>query len=110
MATSVYTADEVARHDNVNDLWVVMNAKVYDLTPFVREHPGGEEVLLDVAGKDATTCFDSIGHSAEAQLRREKYMIGELIGGEAANRHQLDQRAGSIRILENFSLRTSLTR
>jgi cytochrome b involved in lipid metabolism len=98
MATNVYTADEVARHRNTNDLWVTMNGKVYDLTPFVKQHPGGEEVLLDVAGEDATTCFDSIGHSAEAQFRRDKYMIGELIESVATN--QPDQRAGLIRILD----------
>ncbi|RLU21702.1 hypothetical protein DMN91_006078 [Ooceraea biroi] len=95
MAKIVYTADEVARHDNINDLWVVMNRKVYDLTRFVKEHPGGEEVLLEVAGSDGTKCFDSIGHSEEAKLRRKIYMIGELAEGETASKkvNQLEKKA-----------------
>lgn len=36
----------------------MINGSVYDITQFVDEHPGGEEVLLDVAGQDATEAFD----------------------------------------------------
>ena len=36
----------------------MINGSIYDITPFVDEHPGGEEVLLDVAGQDATEAFD----------------------------------------------------
>lgn len=53
-----YTFDEVKAHDTKKDLWVVINNKVYDITSFVDEHPGGEEVLLDVAGQDSTEAFD----------------------------------------------------
>lgn len=78
MTSKVYTAKEVASHNRENDLWIVMNRKVYDVSLFAKDHPGGEEVLLDVAGKDATACFDDIGHSVSAILAREKYNIGEL--------------------------------
>lgn len=94
MAQNVYTADEVARHDNIDDLWVVMNGKVYDLTQFVNEHPGGEEVLLLSAGKDATDCFDSIGHSDEAKLRRKIYEIGVLAEGETMSENQPRKKEG----------------
>ena len=33
---------------------MVIKGKAYDVTKFLDEHPGGEEVLLDMAGKDAT--------------------------------------------------------
>jgi cytochrome b involved in lipid metabolism len=58
-----YTAEEIKSHNNSDDLWIVLHGKVYDLTKFLKEHPGGEEVLLNLAGKDGTTCFDDIGHS-----------------------------------------------
>ena len=42
---------EVAKHNTQNDLWVVINNKVYDVTAFVEKHPGGHEVLIERAGK-----------------------------------------------------------
>ncbi|KAL5189764.1 Cytochrome B5 isoform D [Glycine soja] len=54
--------------------------KVLDVTKFLEEHPGGEEVILEVAGKDATKEFDVIGHSKAAQNMVLKYQVGVLQG------------------------------
>lgn len=43
------------------------------------QHPGGEEVLLEQAGKDATEEFEDVGHSSDAREVMKKYKIGELI-------------------------------
>lgn len=51
-----------------------------DVTKFLEEHPGGEEVIVEVAGKDATKEFDAIGHSKEAQSLVQKYQVGVLQG------------------------------
>jgi len=77
--TDVYTIDEVAHHNHEEDLWIAIHGKIYNLTSFLKEHPGGEEVLLALAGGDGTECFDNIGHSHEAILLREKFYIGELV-------------------------------
>lgn len=77
MAT-VYTMAEVARHNKESDLWTVIHGNVYDLTKFLMEHPGGQEVLMNVAGKDGTACFDDIGHSQEAIVLQENYKIGVI--------------------------------
>ena len=37
-----------------------MHGKVYDLTKFLPEHPGGQKIILKYAGKDATAAFDPI--------------------------------------------------
>lgn len=52
------SAEEIEKHNKVNDLWMVINGKVYDVTPFVDEHPGGEEVLVDCGGQDGTVPFE----------------------------------------------------
>ncbi|CEG72906.1 Putative Cytochrome b5 [Rhizopus microsporus] len=78
MSTKVISLNEVAQHKSKNDLWLVIHNKVYDITSFVVEHPGGEEVLIDEAGKDATEAFEDIGHSDEAREMLDKYQIGVL--------------------------------
>ncbi|KAL1934649.1 hypothetical protein VTP01DRAFT_6831 [Rhizomucor pusillus] len=78
MSATVYTLDEISKHNTRNDLWVIIHNKVYNVTEFIQEHPGGEEVLLDEAGKDATEAFEDIGHSDEAREILEKYYVGEL--------------------------------
>nr|XP_033321213.1 cytochrome b5-like [Megalopta genalis] len=69
---------EVAAHNDEDDLWFVYKGGVYDITKFAKEHPGGEDVLIELAGKDGTTCFDEIGHTTEAVQLRESYKIGVL--------------------------------
>lgn len=86
--TDVYTIDEVACHNNAEDLWIVIDGAIYNVTEFHKEHPGGEQVLLDLAGQDGTECFESVGHSYEAINLRKKYKIGELVG-------EVDQGANS---------------
>ncbi|KAI5807423.1 cytochrome b5 [Peziza echinospora] len=83
MSTEIkeFTYDDVKVHDSKNDLWVVVNDKVYDITKFVDEHPGGEEVLLDVAGVDSTEAFDDVGHSDEAREILATLLVGNIKGG-----------------------------
>jgi cytochrome b involved in lipid metabolism len=50
--------------------------KVYDVTKYLDDHPGGAEVMLDVAGQNADEFFEDIGHSKEARNELAKYLIG----------------------------------
>lgn len=52
--------------------------KVYDVTSYLDDHPGGAEVMLEVAGQDATNMFEDIGHSTDARAEMKKYEIGLL--------------------------------
>jgi cytochrome b5 len=49
---------------------------VYDVTKYLDDHPGGAEVMLDVAGQNADEFFEDIGHSKEARKELEKHLIG----------------------------------
>lgn len=49
------------------------------------KHPGGEDAILDWAGKDATKEFESIGHSSEAIRELKAHKIGLLIKTDANN-------------------------
>lgn len=50
---------------------------MYDVTNYLDDHPGGAEVMLDVAGQDADEFFEDIGHSNDARKELEKHFIGE---------------------------------
>ncbi|KAI8137115.1 cytochrome b5-like heme/steroid binding domain-containing protein [Fennellomyces sp. T-0311] len=74
----LFSYEEIAKHNTRNDLYMVISGKVYDITAFVDEHPGGEEVLIDEGAKDATGPFDDVGHSEDARELLEKYYIGDV--------------------------------
>ncbi|KAJ4133272.1 hypothetical protein NW754_016081 [Fusarium falciforme] len=73
-----FTMQDVAEHNTKNDMYLVVHEKVYDCTKFLDEHPGGEEVMLDVAGQDGTEAFEDVGHSDEAREALDKLYVGEL--------------------------------
>ncbi|XP_017465582.1 PREDICTED: cytochrome b5 type B isoform X2 [Rhagoletis zephyria] len=77
-APKTYNLEAVKQHNTPDDLWIVIEGKVYDVTKFRNEHPGGEETLDEVAGRDATRDFLDVGHSQEARQILKKYYIGDL--------------------------------
>ncbi|NXF12249.1 CYB5B protein, partial [Smithornis capensis] len=70
--------EEVERRNSNREAWLVIHGRVYDITRFLEEHPGGEEVLLEQAGRDATESFEDVGHSTDAREMLKQYYIGEV--------------------------------
>ncbi|KAJ3593091.1 hypothetical protein NHX12_005428 [Muraenolepis orangiensis] len=73
-----YTLEDISEHNNRSSTWLVIHDKVYDVSDFLEEHPGGEEVLLEQVGSDATESFEDVGHSIDAREILVQYYIGEL--------------------------------
>jgi len=76
--TKIYKESEVEKHNTEKDVWCIYNGEVYNVTKFLSDHPGGEDVILDLAGKDITQAFEDIGHSDSAKETMRKYLIGKL--------------------------------
>ncbi|EME30061.1 fatty acid hydroxylase (FAH1) [Galdieria sulphuraria] len=75
----------VAKHCNEHDCWVIVNGKVYDVTLFLDKHPGGKDILLSYAGKDATAALEGAGgheHSKYAFKLLEEYYLGRVVSQE----------------------------
>ncbi|XP_032627568.1 cytochrome b5 [Chelonoidis abingdonii] len=73
-----YRLEEIQAHNHSQSTWILLHHRVYDLTKFLEEHPGGEEVLREQAGGDATESFEDVGHSTDARMLSETFIIGEL--------------------------------
>ncbi|KAF4605342.1 Cytochrome b5 domain-containing protein 1 [Pleurotus pulmonarius] len=76
-ASSVsYSLGQVAQHNTSSSCWVIIHNKVYDVTDFLRDHPGGAQIILKYAGKDATGVYDPIHppDALEKNLPMEKHL------------------------------------
>lgn len=71
-----YTLDEVAKHSTASDCWTIANGKVYDVTSFISEHPGGDKILLG-CGKDMTDFFNT-KHLKQSKEKLPPFYIGDL--------------------------------
>ncbi|KAI7903331.1 acyl-CoA dehydrogenase/oxidase [Cokeromyces recurvatus] len=76
---SKYTIEEVAKHVVDDDCWIVIHDKVYDVTSFLEDHPGGKKVLLKAAGMDASKQFDAFHNPNILKGLAVKYEIGQLV-------------------------------
>ncbi|RFU81191.1 hypothetical protein TARUN_1037 [Trichoderma arundinaceum] len=70
---------EVLQHNKRDDVWIVVDGEVYDMTEFAPEHPGGQEIILKFSGKDATEEYSRV-HSPSLirETLGEKGHIGPL--------------------------------
>jgi cytochrome b involved in lipid metabolism len=51
------TPSMLKQHNKKDDAWSAFNGKVYNITPYLPFHPGGEKELMRVAGRDGTKLF-----------------------------------------------------
>ncbi|KAH8099997.1 acyl-CoA dehydrogenase [Cristinia sonorae] len=81
--TREFTREEVAKHNKADDLWIIVDSKVYDVTRFKDLHPGGISVFLedDIMGQDATEAFYGL-HRHEVLLKPQyaRLVIGTIAG------------------------------
>ncbi|KAJ1075570.1 hypothetical protein K5549_015666 [Capra hircus] len=76
---NTYTWQEIQRHNQKTDQWLVINRKVYDVTGWADRHPGGRQVLKHYAGEDATDVFRAMHPDPDiVRLYLKPLLIGEL--------------------------------
>ena len=76
-----FTRSEVAKHNTREDLWVIVDDTVYDMTAFLRRHPGGDAPLR-YAGADASAVFGRVHETGVLEKFGTKLVVGKLAVGE----------------------------
>lgn len=76
-ADKTYSKAEVSLHSKRTDCWIIINKKVYDVTSYVEEHPGGDAILAH-AGDDSTEGFFGPQHATRVFDMIEDFYIGNL--------------------------------
>jgi 4-hydroxysphinganine ceramide fatty acyl 2-hydroxylase len=80
---SPYTLQQVSLHNKKEDAWIIINGWVLDITYFFQLHPGGDQILHQYLGKDASSVFkdDKVHrHSIAAYNLLKKFRVGYVQG------------------------------
>lgn len=75
------TQAELASHNSKKSCYVAIGKRVFDVTEFLADHPGGEDLVLEYAGKDISEILEdeiSHRHSEAAYEILEEYVVGYL--------------------------------
>ncbi|KAL2223395.1 putative mitochondrial cytochrome b2 [Thermoascus aurantiacus ATCC 26904] len=54
------SAQQISEHRTPADCWIVVDGQVWDVTDFLKEHPGGAAIILKYAGRDATKAYSNV--------------------------------------------------
>lgn len=81
--TGTFNLEEISKHNVEDDCWLLIHGKVYDVTQYLSEHPGGVRNITINCGTDATDEFElkptGRTHSENARAMLERYYIGDLV-------------------------------
>jgi cytochrome b involved in lipid metabolism len=75
-----YTMSDVSKHNNQNDCWTTVNGKVYEVTKWISEHPGGAKAIISMCGIDGSALFnDQYGGERRPANELANFVIGDLV-------------------------------
>lgn len=73
------TPSMLKQHNTRDNAWTALNGKVYNMTPYLEYHPGGEKELMRVAGRDGTKLFASTHAWVSADMMLDACLVGFLV-------------------------------
>ena len=74
-----FSLTDIATHSGRASCYSAIEGKVYDLTAWIDQHPGGAQNILSICGKDGTAAFVAQhgGKQKQADILKT-FLIGEL--------------------------------
>ena len=77
--TNTYQMSEVSSHKSEKSCWTTIRGSVYDLTPWISQHPGGAEAIIPLCGTDGTKAFtEQHGGQGKPEQELQTFLIGKL--------------------------------
>lgn len=70
--------EEVKQHKTGDSIWTVLKGHVYNISPYMKYHPGGVDFLMKGAGRDCTSLFNKYHAWVNAEFLLEKCLVGIL--------------------------------
>lgn len=72
------TREELSKHNKVDDCWLVVHGKVYNVTPYLDFHPGGVDEMMRGAGTDATQLFNEVHKWVNFRSMLKNCFVGDF--------------------------------
>ncbi|XP_074510948.1 cytochrome b5 reductase 4 isoform X2 [Sebastes fasciatus] len=72
------TKEELQKHNRRDDCWTCIRGMVYNVTPYMDYHPGGEEELMKAAGIDGTDLFDQVHRWVNYESMLKECLVGRM--------------------------------
>ncbi|KAM4902798.1 cytochrome b5 reductase 4-like isoform 3-T3 [Sylvia borin] len=72
------TEDELSKHNKKEDCWICIRGFVYNVTPYMEYHPGGEDELMRAAGTDGTDLFDQVHRWVNYESMLKECLVGRM--------------------------------
>ncbi len=74
-----YTMADIAKHAVASNCWTTVDGSVYDVTAWISRHPGGQQAIIGLCGRDGSEAFDG-QHGGERRPTNElaSFKIGTL--------------------------------
>ncbi|KAM5138834.1 fatty acid desaturase 2-like isoform 2-T2 [Mantella aurantiaca] len=93
-----YSWEEIQKHNTRTDKWLVIDRKVYNISEWLKRHPGGMRVISHFAGEDASEAFQAF----HPDLNFVRKFLKPLYVGELAENEPSQDRGKSLEQVEDF--------
>lgn len=80
--SGIISLSELQQHNSVSDCWVIYKNKVYDVTAFIPNHPGGQSPIASTCG---STNFESAFQKQHGTSKANLFMKVTTYKGDFTN-------------------------
>nr|XP_034340207.1 cytochrome b5 reductase 4 isoform X3 [Arvicanthis niloticus] len=72
------TEEELKKHNRRDDCWICIRGFVYNVSPYMEYHPGGEDELMRAAGADGTDLFNEVHRWVNYESMLKECLVGRM--------------------------------